>query len=120
MNQTHPLIRILSDMKTRLGLAIAIPVLILVTIAANSGNEIHAGNQPASASPTRVVRVEILGLRQDRIDRARAAILSVPGVEGVEFNIKTREARVRFNVETTRMRELEHRIRSAGFTPWFH
>lgn len=119
MNQTGTALRILFDMKARLGLIAAIP-LFFALMAAHSGNEIQAGSASAHADPSRVVRVEMLGLKQERLERARSAILAVPGVQSVEFNTAQREARVRFNVETTRMKQLERQIRAAGFTPWFH
>lgn len=120
MNRKYPRVRILRDMKAKLGLGLlCVGLVLLAGIATAPGNDTRA-SAPAHVDPARSIRIGLLGLKQDRIERARAAILSVPGVESVEFLPEKREARVRFNVERTNMRQLEQRIRKAGFTPWFH
>lgn len=107
-------------MKTKVYLGIAVVALVLAGIAAGPSGVTHAGPQTSPADSLRIVNVELLGLKEQRVEKARTVILSVPGVQDVEFNVAKRSARIKFDIDKTNLRTLEQRLRKASFTPVFH
>ena len=107
-------------MRVKLGIAVAILAMVLVSILVNPENSTSAENRKPSVDPIRSVRMELLGLKSSTVDQARKIILSVKGVRDVKFRPEKREAKVYFDVEKTNLKKLEEALRKAGFTPYIH
>ncbi len=107
-------------MKSYVCVLIALSGVLLFGLHHDSLKARDMGRRPAVQSSCRLVRVDVEGLTPQRIDKARKAFLSVPGVHSVEFRPKGKEAVVDFDITVTNLKSIQRALQSAGFTPYFH
>ena len=100
------------------------PLLVLFTILLLFGG--FAVHRPQADSKTtisprvdsiRLVRFELLGLRDSRIPLVEQVLLQVPGVQNFQIEENRKHIVVRFDIDRTNLKQIRDSLRRASFTP---
>jgi hypothetical protein len=65
----------------------------------------------------RVVRFQLLGLREARVGAAEKALLQIHGVKHLEFESNRKHVVVRFDIHQTNLKKIRDSLKRADFTP---
>ena len=68
----------------------------------------------------RVVKMDLEGLKPERVENVRGLLLAVRGVHSVEFGPNNKEVVVRFDLARTDLLRIRRALEGAGCTPYFH
>jgi hypothetical protein len=101
----------------------AIAVLLFVSMSYLNQNVADATSVNVSLSQTqsmRLIRMDLQGLQEDKIDTAHEALRQLPGVAQIELDPSHREVTLWVDIERTNLKTIERSLHTAGFTPIYH